>query len=70
MLTAPIRIEPYAIYTDGELRILLGLTSRLMSRERRTGRLRHARRGRRTYYLGRWVLDWLEEAADDRHTDR
>jgi hypothetical protein len=64
--TTPARIDPDAIYTDGELRLLLDLTDAALARERRAGRLRSRRVGRRLYYLGRWVLDWLtaEEVAD------
>jgi hypothetical protein len=61
----PVRIDPDAIYPDGELRLLLDLPSATLARERRAGRLRYRRVGQRTYYLGRWVLAWLagEEAA-------
>jgi hypothetical protein len=64
--TLPARIDPDAIYTDGELRLLLDLPDAALTRERRAGRLRCRRVGRRTYYLGRWVLDWLTagEAAN------
>jgi hypothetical protein len=60
----PVRIVPDAIYAEGELRLLLDLPSATLARERRSGRLRCRRVGQRTFYLGRWVLDWLagEEA--------
>jgi hypothetical protein len=59
-----VRIVPDAIYAEGELRLLLDLPSATLTRERRSGRLRSRRVGPRTYYLGRWVLEWLagEEA--------
>lgn len=57
------RIDPDAIYRDGEVRLLLGLTSTTMARARRTGRLRYTRQGRAVLYRGRWLLDWLEADA-------
>jgi hypothetical protein len=64
---SPVRIDPEAVYTDGELRLLLDLPSTTLARERRAGRLRSRRVGQRTYYLGRWILRWLagEEARHD-----
>jgi hypothetical protein len=61
----PVRIDPDAIYGDGELRLLLDLPTAALLRERRSGRLRYRRVGQRTYYLGRWILAWLagEEAS-------
>ena len=55
----PLRIEPDEIYDDGALRLLLGVSSASLSKARRTGDLRYSRRGQRTYYLGRWVREWL-----------
>jgi hypothetical protein len=61
----PVRIDPEAVYTDGDLRLLLDLSSASLARERRTGRLRCRRVGQRMYYLGRWILAWLAgEGAD------
>lgn len=54
-----IRIEPDAIYDDCTLRLALDLTSATLIRARREGTLRYSRKGRRLFYLGRWVLDWL-----------
>jgi hypothetical protein len=66
--STPVRIDPDAVYTDGELRLLLDLPSAALARERRSGCLRYRRVGKRTYYLGRWVLDWLA-AEGGRHAD-
>ena len=68
----PVRIDPDAIYTDGELRLLLDLSSVTLTRERRSGRLRYRRIGQRAYYLGSWVLDWIAAGAipeEARHAD-
>ena len=62
-MSEAVSIQPNAVYGDGQLRLLLGLTSATLSRERREGRLRHVRKGHRTFYLGQWVLDWLESGA-------
>lgn len=56
----PIIIDPAAVWEDGQLRLALGLTSSLLSRERREGRLRFKRAGNQILYLGQWILDWLD----------
>ena len=61
---APARIEADAIYTDGELRLMLGLPGATLARARRERKLRHTRQGRRLLYRGTWVLAWLEADAD------
>jgi hypothetical protein len=58
-MTSPIHIDPDAIYDDGALALALDLPSATIRRARREGRLRHTRRGRRTLYLGKWVMEWL-----------
>jgi hypothetical protein len=73
MLTG-VKIEPDAIYDDGSLLFALDISSDTLVRARRDGRLRFTRQGRRVFYLGQWILDWLAEpapvsnkgAADDR----
>ena len=59
-----IEIKADAIYDGGALRLLLGVTSSTLNRARRAGRLKSTRKGQRTFYLGRWVLEWL---ANDDH---
>lgn len=66
-LVTPARIDHDAIYTDGELRLLLDLPSATLARERRSGRLRYRRIGRRVYHLGSWVLDWLRSMPGEAH---
>ncbi len=63
----PVRIDPAAVYLDGDLRLLLDLPAATLARERRAGRLRHRRVGRRAYYLGEWVLAWLRQAEGVAH---
>jgi hypothetical protein len=55
----PVRIDPDAVYEDGAVVLALDLPSATLLKARREGRLRYSRRGRRTYYLGQWLLDWL-----------
>jgi len=54
-------IDPDAIYDDGPLVIDLGMRGSSLARARRSGALRYTRKGGRVLYLGRWILDWLEE---------
>ena len=54
-----IQIDPQTIFTDGGLRLLLGLPSATLARARREGRLRYTRRGKQIFYTGEWVVDWL-----------
>jgi hypothetical protein len=62
----PITIEPEAWYTDGQARLLLGLSSAATVSARRAGTLRFTRVGRRVLYLGRWLLDWLERKKHEK----
>lgn len=54
-----IRIEPDGLYDDETLRLMLGVTSATLARARRQGLLRYSRRGRRIFYFGRWILEWM-----------
>jgi len=68
MLTGPLHLDPAAVYTDGDLRIGLGLTSSALARARRMGRLRHTRQGRSILYRGEWVIAWLERESRPEQT--
>jgi hypothetical protein len=63
MSTATIRIDPDGIYDDDALYAALEVSAAALARARRDGRLRYTRQGRRTLYLGQWVLSWLETDA-------
>ena len=65
-MVSPISIAPDAVYDDGALVLTLDITSATLTRARRDGRLRFTRKGRRTFYLGEWVLDWLRADAQKR----
>jgi hypothetical protein len=59
----PVRIDPEAVFDDGALYQAFGLTAAALAAARRAGALRYTRQGKRTLYLGRWVLNWLESAS-------
>ena len=60
---SPPRIDPDAIYHNGDACLLLGLTSATLARARREHRLRFSRQGRAILYRGRWLLNWIESSA-------
>ena len=64
-MLAAILIEPNSIFDDTALALAVGVSPTALAQARRSGRLRYTRKGRRVLYLGRWVLDWLGEAAED-----
>ncbi len=63
MISAPPRIDPEAIYHNGDVGLLLGLTSATLARARRTKLLRYSRQGHAILYRGQWLVDWLELTA-------
>ncbi len=63
MPTAHIRIDPDGIYDDLALYQALSISTATLARARRDGSLRYTRKGNRTLYLGRWVMDWLTSDA-------
>jgi hypothetical protein len=63
----PVLLDPEALYDDGSLRQALGLTPTTLAAGRRSGTLRYTRQGKRTLYLGKWILAWLEAAASTPH---
>jgi len=68
--TQPSRIEPDAIYRDGDVRLILDLPSATLARARREGRLKYSRQGGRLLYRGAWILDWIERDASKNGGDR
>jgi hypothetical protein len=55
----PVPIDPGAVYDDGAVSLALDIPAATLARARREGRLRFTRQGRRVFYLGQWLLDWL-----------
>jgi hypothetical protein len=64
-----ISIDPAGIYDDTLLCNLLGVSKETLTRARRSGELRYARKGQRILYLGRWVLEWLGATAGEGQAD-
>lgn len=62
-MSNPFVIQPDAVYSDGEVRLALGVTSSALVRARREGRLRFTRQGNSILYRGQWLLEWLEHDA-------
>jgi hypothetical protein len=58
-----ISIDPAGIYDDALLCELLGVSAQALAQARRSGDLRHTRKGQRILYVGDWVLDWLKADA-------
>lgn len=61
-MIAEVRIDPHAVFDDGALYQLLGLSSNTLAEARKAGTLRFTRKGNRTLYLGQWILNWLESS--------
>jgi len=62
--TAPVavvEILPLGVYRLGQVKDLLGLYATTIRAERKAGRLRVGRRGRRYFVLGAWLWEWLEK---------
>jgi hypothetical protein len=57
---APHVIHPNAVYSREDLQRILKLRPSTIRREVRKGRLKVAKRSGRYYFLGAWVLEWLE----------
>lgn len=66
-MVEPVQIAPTAIYDDGSIRNSLGISPAALAAGRRDGTLRYSRKGKRIFYLGQWLIDWLgsDTTADD-----
>jgi hypothetical protein len=65
-VSGPFTIPNDAWFDDGALCRMLGLRVGSLDRARRSGELRHTRRGGRTLYKGAWVDEWLARGASPR----
>lgn len=59
MTPTAIDIQPDQIYSDEHLLMLLDVSESTLRQARRDGSLQHAKRGRRYFYRGDWVIQWL-----------
>jgi hypothetical protein len=62
-MLSPVPIDPNAVYDDGTIVLALDMAPATLVRARREGRLRFSRKGKRTFYLGQWIIDWLSIEA-------
>lgn len=60
-MSGPYTIAADALYDDDALCKSLGLRRGSLDKARKSGDLKHTRRGGRVLYLGRWVQAWLTE---------
>lgn len=58
-------IEPDRIYDEGSIALAMDLPLATLARARREGRLRFARKGRRVFFFGQWVIDWIKESGQE-----
>lgn len=56
----PIVIPANAVYSAAEARIVLGLAKASLGREIRLGRLRVAKRCGKYFFMGSWLIEWIE----------
>jgi hypothetical protein len=56
----PHIVHPHAVYDMPQARAALGLSKGTLSREVRLGRLRVSVRAGKRFFLGSWLLQWIE----------
>jgi hypothetical protein len=66
---APHVIYPNAVYFREDLERIFKLRSSTIRREVRQGRLKVAKRSGRYFFLGAWVLEWLETGQIQRRQE-
>ncbi len=59
-VASPHQIHPTALYWLADAVAALHVTRKGLAREVRLGRLRSGKRAGRVYFLGNWLLEWLE----------
>jgi hypothetical protein len=60
----PPPIHPTGCYDLAQARAVLGLTASTLQREVFLRRIRFARRAGRLLFMGSWLIQWLEDAAE------
>ena len=68
-MVAGVTVNPTEIYDDGSLYVALGLSASALARARRSGRLKFTRQGRRVFYLGSWIVEWLKAEGERREVE-
>lgn len=59
-MAGSLLIEPTAIYDDGAIALALDIRLATLARARREGKLRFTRKGQRVFYLGAWIIEWMQ----------
>jgi hypothetical protein len=62
-------IDPNTIYDEGAISLALDIPLSTLGRARREGRLRFARKGRRIFFRGQWLLDWFDTNPSEREVN-
>jgi len=60
-----LRIDPLTVYDEGSVALALDISLTSLCRARREKRLRFTRIGHRVFFLGSWLLDWLNADAQE-----
>jgi hypothetical protein len=60
----PPVIHRDAVYTLSQATHVLGMAEGTLAREIHLGRIRSARRGGRTLFLGAWLIAWVESGTE------
>jgi hypothetical protein len=56
----PFIIDPHGVYRHSHVKTGMGLAKTTLAREIRQGRLRFAMRGGKVFFLGGWLLAWIQ----------
>jgi len=56
----PVLLPDHAVYFPDDARKLLRLRSSTFRREIREGRLRVSKRAGKYFFLGKWLVEWIE----------
>jgi len=64
VISQPVLIPPHAVFSYQAAQQALGLGRNALRSEVRAGRLRMARRCNRCWFLGCWLLEWLESGVE------
>ena len=59
-----IEMRESAVYDDGALYQLFGISETTLAKARKGGQLRYVQVGKRVLYFGEWLLDWLYQASE------
>jgi hypothetical protein len=64
-MVAAVRVAPNDVFDDGAMHMTFGVAPATLDRACRDGSLKFTRKGRRRFFTGRWVLDWLGDRTGE-----